>query len=429
MIGTTGPDRLQAPLADALRPQHLSDVVGQDHLTVGSGPIARMVAARRLQSMILWGSAGSGKTSIARLLADATGYKFVSLSAIFAGVSDLKRCFAEARADRSAGTSTLLFVDEIHRFNRAQQDAFLPVVEDGTITLVGATTENPSFEINAALLSRTQLLVLHRLDEPALLTLVRRAEACVGRTVPLDPEALSALVAMADGDGRFLLNQLEMLWSGSPDSQLNRDGLQAFLQRRAPRYDKSSDGHFGLISALHKAMRGSDPDAALYYLARMIISGEDPLYIMRRVVRFASEDIGMADPQALVQCLAAIDAYRLLGAPEGELAVVQACLYCATAPKSNATYRAQKAAWASAKETGSLPPPAHILNAPTALMQAMGRGNGYVYDHDMPDGFSGQNYWPETMAPRQFYQPADRGNERRIAERLAWWSARRGQNP
>jgi putative ATPase len=411
-----------APLAERLRPAALDQVVGQEHLTGPEGAIGRMVAAGRLSSMILWGPPGTGKTTIARLLADAVGLRFTSISAVFSGVADLKKAFAEAREYARMGKRTLLFVDEIHRFNRAQQDGFLPYVEDGTVTLVGATTENPSFELNAALLSRAQVLILHRLDRTALEKLLARAEEVEGRPLPLTPEARDAMVASADGDGRFLLNQVETIYSVDLPEPLDPAGLSAFLQRRVAVYDKDREGHYNLISALHKAMRGSDPQASLYYLARMLTAGEEPLYVLRRITRFASEDIGLADPQALVQCLAAKDAYEFLGSPEGELAIVQACLYCAVAPKSNAAYMAQKAAWRSAKETGSLMPPKNILNAPTRLMKDIGYGKGYAYDHDTAEGYSGSNYWPEEMSPQTFYTPTDRGVEKRIAERMAWWA-------
>ena len=414
-----------APLADKLRPQRLNEVVGQDHLTGPEGAIGRMVAAGRLSSMILWGPPGTGKTTIARLLADAVGLRFTAISAVFSGVADLKKVFAEAREFARAGQQTLLFVDEIHRFNRAQQDGFLPYVEDGTVVLVGATTENPSFELNAALLSRAQVLILNRLDPAALGKLLDRAEAETGTPLPLTPEARDALVATADGDGRFLLNQAETLFSVAAGQRLDPAALSALLNRRMAVYDKDREGHYNLISALHKAMRGSDPQASLYYLARMLTAGEQPLYVLRRLVRFASEDIGLADPQALVQCLAAKDAYDFLGSPEGELAVVQACLYCATAPKSNAAYVAQKAAWRSAKETGSLMPPKNILNAPTKLMKEVGYGKGYRYDHDEEGGFSGDDYWPEEMEAQDFYRPTDRGFEKRVSERMAWWEEQR----
>jgi len=416
--------RADAPLADRLRPRSLDEVIGQEHLTGPEGAIGRMVAAGRLSSMVLWGPPGTGKTSIARLLADAVGMRFVAITAVFSGVADLKKAFAEAEKAREAGQRTVLFVDEIHRFNRAQQDGFLPFVERGTVTLVGATTENPSFELNAALLSRAQVLILHRLGPEALCKLLDRAEALEG-PLPLTAEARDALVASADGDGRFLLNQAETLYAAKIDQPLGSAELGAFLQRRVAVYDKDREGHYNLISALHKSMRGSDPQAALYYLARMLVAGEEPLYVLRRITRFASEDIGLADPQALVQCLAAKDAYDFLGSPEGELAIVQACLYCATAPKSNAAYKAQKAAWRSAKETGSLMPPASILNAPTKLMKQIGYGKGYAYDHDVEGGFSGASYWPEEMTPQTFYEPVERGFEARVKERLAEWDRRR----
>lgn len=416
-----------APLADRLRPIQLDDVVGQTHLTGPDGAIGRMVAAGRLSSIILWGPPGTGKTTIARLLADAVGLRFVQLSAVFSGVADLKRALAEARTAGRTGQRTLLFVDEIHRFNRAQQDGFLPYVEDGTITLIGATTENPSFELNAALLSRAQVLVLHRLDAAALGELLARAEMIEGRALPLTDAGREALIASADGDGRFLLNQAETLFSIDLPEPLEPQPLAELLHRRLPVYDKDREGHYNLISALHKSMRGSDPQAALYWLARMLVAGEEPLYVLRRITRFASEDIGLADPQALIQCLAAKDAYDFLGSPEGELAIVQACLYCATAPKSNAAYKAQKAAWKSARETGSLMPPMNIVNAPTRLMKDLGYGKDYAYDHDAEGGFSGANYWPAAMAPATFYVPVERGFEAKIAERLAYWGQRRGK--
>ncbi|MEM7780214.1 MAG: replication-associated recombination protein A [Pseudomonadota bacterium] len=418
--------RENAPLADRLRPGSLDEVIGQEHLTGPEGAIGRMVAAGKLASMVLWGPPGTGKTSIARLLADAVGMRFVAISAVFSGVADLKKAFAEADRMADAGKKTLLFVDEIHRFNRAQQDGFLPFVERGTVTLVGATTENPSFALNAALLSRAQVLILERLDHEALGKLLDRAEALEG-PLPLSSDARAALVASADGDGRFLLGQAETLYNAGLEAQLDPAELGQFLQRRVAVYDKDRDGHYNLISALHKSLRGSDPQASLYYLARMLTAGEEPLYILRRLVRFASEDIGLADPQALTQCLAAKDAYQFLGSPEGELAIVQACLYLATAPKSNAAYAAQKAAFKAAKETGSLMPPPNILNAPTQLMKDIGYGEGYSYDHEAEDGFSGDNYWPEEMEPQTFYSPVERGFERKVRERIAYWDKLRAE--
>ena len=410
-----------APLADLLRPAKLADVVGQDHLTGPDGPIGRMVAAGKLASIIFWGPPGTGKTTVARLLANAVGLRFLAISAVFSGVADLKKAFTQARLMASAGKPTLLFVDEIHRFNRAQQDSFLPYVEDGTVTLVGATTENPSFELNSALLSRTQVLILNRLDANALDTLLTRAEAHQGRPLPVTDSARCTLIASADGDGRFLLNQAETMFSVTLSEPLDPAGLADMLHRRMPVYDKDREGHYNLISALHKAMRGSDAQASLYYLARMLVAGEEPLYVLRRITRFASEDIGLADPQALVQCLAAKDVYAFLGSPEGELAIVQACLYCATAPKSNATYKAQKAAWKSARDTGSLMPPKNILNAPTKLMKDIGYGKGYTYDQEAENAFSGANYWPEEMDAQNFYKPSPRGFEAKVAERIAFW--------
>jgi putative ATPase len=422
------PDTLHenAPLADRLRPQRLEDVVGQEHITGPDGAIGRMVAAGRLSSMILWGPPGTGKTTIARLLANAVGLRFVAISAVFSGVADLKKAFAEAREHARVGKRTLLFVDEIHRFNRAQQDGFLPYVEDGTVTLVGATTENPSFELNAAVLSRAQVLILHRLDARALEKLLDRADELMERPLPLTPDARAAMIASADGDGRFLLNQAETLYSVDLPEPLDPAGLSAFLQRRVAVYDKDREGHYNLISALHKSVRGSDPQAALYYMARMLTAGEEPLFVLRRLIRMAVEDIGLADPNALVQCLAAKDTYDFLGSPEGELAIVQACLYVATAPKSNASYKAMGAAWRSARETGSLMPPQNILNAPTKLMKEIGYGKDYAYDHDTAECFSGANYWPEGMSPERFYNPTDRGFEARLRERLEHWEKLRG---
>jgi putative ATPase len=420
------------PLADRLRPVRLADVAGQDHLLGPEGSLTRMLRAGRLQSLILWGPPGSGKTTVARLLASATELEFEQLSAIFSGVQDLRKAFDRARERRRMGRGTLLFIDEIHRFNKAQQDSFLPLMEDGTITLVGATTENPSFELNAALLSRATVLVFHRLDEAALETLLRRAEAEQGRPLPLDPDARQALLGMADGDGRTLLNLAEDLFASVPQGAkpLGRGELGRLVQRRVPVYDKSRDEHFNLISALHKSVRGSDPDAALYWLARMLEAGEDRLYLARRLVRMAIEDIGLADPQALLQALAAKDAYDFLGSPEGELALAQATIYLAVAPKSNAAYRAYGAATRAAREHGSPSPPKHILNAPTRLMQQQGYGRGYRYDHDQEEAFSGQSYFPEELERQQYYDPPERGFEREVRKRLAHWAelrAKRGR--
>ncbi|MCK0128980.1 replication-associated recombination protein A [Erythrobacter sp. F6033] len=418
--------REDAPLADRLRPRALSEIIGQDHLTGPEGAIGRMVAAGKLSSIILWGPPGTGKTSIARLLADEVGMRFTSISAVFSGVADLKKAFAEAEKMAGAGQRTLLFVDEIHRFNRAQQDGFLPFVERGTVTLIGATTENPSFALNAALLSRAQVLILERLDHAALEALLARAEQLEG-PLPLANDARAALIASADGDGRFLLGQAETLYNAAIPEPLDPAALGAFLQRRVAVYDKDRDGHYNLISALHKSLRGSDPQAALYYMARMLTAGEEPLYVLRRLVRFASEDIGLADPNALTQCLAAKQAYEFLGSPEGEVAIVQACLYLATAPKSNAAYNAQKASFRAARETGSLMPPANILNAPTKLMKDIGYGEGYSYDHNSEDGFSGDNYWPDGMEPQEYYTPVERGFERKVKERMEWWAKKRAE--
>jgi len=413
------------PLADRLRPAAISDVAGQDHIVGSDAPLGRMIGSGRLNSVILWGPPGTGKTTIARLLSAAVpDMEFVQISAIFSGVAELRKVFDAAKARRSVGKGTLLFVDEIHRFNRAQQDGFLPHMEDGTIVLVGATTENPSFELNAALLSRAQVLVLQRLDDAALETLLARAEALEERSLPVTADARAALKAMADGDGRFLLNLAEELFALPGDAApLDSAGLAETIQRRAPVYDKGQDGHYNLISALHKSVRGSDPDAALYWLARMLTAGEDPLYLARRLVRMAIEDIGLADPQAVVQANAAKEVYDFLGSPEGELALAQVVVYLATAPKSNAAYVAYKSATKLAKETGSLMPPKHILNAPTRLMKEQGYGTGYEYDHNVEGGMSGQSYFPDDMGERPvFYAPPERGFERELNKRLAYFA-------
>ena len=413
------------PLADRLRPKTLDEVVGQAHLLAEDAPLGRMVGAGKVTSVILWGPPGTGKTTISRLLAEKTKAAFEPLSAVFSGIADLRKIFEAAKQRHEMGRGTLLFVDEIHRFNRAQQDGFMPYVEDGTVVLVGATTENPSFELNAALLSRAQVLVLNRLDDTALEELLARAETEEGRSLPVDADARAALRAMADGDGRYILNIAEDILALPPEPILDTPALAKTVQRRMPLYDKSQDGHYNLISALHKSLRGSDTDAALYWFARMLAGGEDPRYIARRLVRFASEDIGLADPVALTQAIAAWEAYERLGSPEGELALVQCLIYLATAPKSNAAYMAEKAAQKVAQNTGSLMPPKHILNAPTRLMQELNYGAGYEYDHDAEESFSGQNYFPETMLRARFYNPGHRGFEREIAKRLKYWEGLR----
>ena len=420
-MATLFKNNARRPLADLLRPTSISDVVGQEHLLGSDAPLGRMIKSGRISSMILWGPPGTGKTTIGRLLAAQGNLEFSNISAVFSGVSDLRKAFDTAKKSQELGRGTLLFVDEIHRFNKLQQDSFLPYVENGTVVLVGATTENPSFELNSAILSRVQVYVLKRLGEKVLETLLTRAEAHIGHSLPINTEARQALRVFADGDGRYLLNMAEALLNRPDNSILNSADLANAIQRRMPLYDKSDDTHYNLISALHKSLRGSDTDAALYWLARMFEGGEDPSFIMRRLTRFAVEDIGLADPIALTQSIAAWEAYDRLGSPEGELAIVQCVIYLGTAPKSNSSYKAERVSRKVARETGSLMPPKHILNAPTKMMKEMGYGHGYTYDHDQEDGFSGQNYFPDNMEPVNFYTPNSKGFEREIAKRLKYW--------
>jgi putative ATPase len=421
------PESAPRPLADRLRPRALSEVIGQDEVLGPEGPLGVMLASGSLGSLVLWGPPGVGKTTIARLLARETDLHFVQISAIFTGVQELRKVFEAAKHRRANGQGTLLFVDEVHRFNKAQQDGFLPHMEDGTILLVGATTENPSFELNAALLSRAQVLVLKRLGPADLERLAQRAEKDLGRALPLDGPAREALIEMADGDGRALLNLIEQVMAWKVGGKLDRDALSTRLMRRAARYDKSGDEHYNLISALHKSVRGSDPDAALYWFNRMLLGGEDPRFLARRLTRMAVEDIGLADPQANAVCLHAWETYERLGSPEGELALAQAVIYLALAPKSNAAYVAQKQAAAAAKKTGSEPPPKHILNAPTKLMDEQGYGAGYAYDHDAPDALSGQNYFPDGMKRGVYYLPPERGFERDLKKRVEWFAKLRAK--